>query len=698
MKKNLRSKQQRAARARATLPGQCLVGAALLVGVSVARGAEQDNSVFEGGTNTFNNWIEFSAGGLITDGSQSRAEQARRLPARAFGGIEDLHYQGTAATNVTFTVDGRGIYDNDDYNLTLGLKREEKWFLRFNAQNFRTWYDGDGGYYPPGSIWYPLADSAMGLDRGQVSFEGGLTLKKLPSINFKYTHQYRDGEKSSTIWGQTHPLLTSLTRGLSPSFYDIDEKRDIFELNLTHRIKTTDVGLGLRYETGDLNNARYTTQFPGEPTERKLTSRDATSYDNVSVHAFSETWLKKNLFFSSGYLFANVCSDFSGNRIYGSDFDVSYAPNALNGAGYNNLDGTGSKQEHVLNLNLMYNRSNHLTITPSIRVQKEDWNADSGTFQTLGNNTPGFLASNTDGDSLDVRERLDIRYTGLTNTVLYAQGEWTEGEGNLSENGGIYLGGPIQRRTEDSRWFQKYTAGCRVYPAKNVTVDVGGYYKLNAYDYDHTLDSTANNSANRYPAYLTFRDFETYDGYARLTLRPLPNLTWVTRYEYQESLIHTEPDSVSGLAKEEASDMTSHIFAQNVSWSPWSRLYLQLGFNYVDSVTVTPASDFTQAILNAQNNYWTINFNSGLVLDNKTDLNIGYTYYRADDYTDNSLVGLPLGAGAEEHGISATISRRINQHLRVTLRYGFYHSEDEPSGGNSSYDAHVLFASAQYRF
>jgi hypothetical protein len=144
--------------------------------------------------------------------------------------------------------------------------------------------------------------------------------------------------------------------------------------------------------------------------------------------------------------------------------------------------------------------------------------------------------------------------------------------------------------------------------------------------------------------------------------------------------------------------MTSHIFAQNVSWSPCSRLYLQAGFNYVVSETKTPTSDYTQTVLNSENNYWTLNFNSGLVLDNKTDLNLGYTYYRADDYTDNSTVGVPYGAGAEEHGITATIARRLTERLRLTLRYGFYHSEDETSGGHNNYEAHVLFSSLQYRF
>lgn len=707
MKKKSHGKKNRRLKT-ATWHKHWLVGAALLVSFGAVRAAEEkeeaeeaeepDNSIFEGGTNTFNNWLTFSAGGMLIDGKNAQAQQARRLPDGAFGGIEDFHYATEIAKKTTLTADGRGIYDHD-YNLSFALEREETWFLRLHFENYRTWYNGNGGYYPPGNLWYPLAESALGLDRGEISVEGGLTLKKWPALNFKYSHLTREGEKSSTSWGQTHPMLNAVTRGLSPSFYDIDETRDIFELNAKHKIKSTDVGLGLRYETGDLDNARYISQYSGEPTARKVTNREGTSYDLFNVHAFSETWLKKNLFLSSGYLYANLDSDYSGSRIYGTDFDVGYAPNGLNGAGYFGLNGGAQKQEHVVNLNLMYNPAKPWTVVPSIRVRREDWNANSGAFQTLGNNVPGFLASNTDGDALDVRERLDVRYTGITNCVLYAQGEWTQGEGDLDELGGIYLGGPIQRESESSRWFQKYSAGVRLYPARSVHLDFGGYYKKNSYDYDHNIDSTGNAAGgNRYPAFVVMQDFETYDGYTRLTLRPLPNLTLVSRYEYQLSTIHTKPDGNSGFAEVEASEMTSHIIAQNVSWAPWSRVSFQVGFNYVLSETETPTSDYTQAVLDAQNNYWTLNFNSGLVLDNQTDLNLGYTYYRADNYTDNSASGLPLGSGAEEHGVTATVVRRLSERVRVSVRYGYYHAKDELYGGNNDYDAHVLFSSLQYRF
>ena len=658
---------------------------------------------FAGGTNTYNNWVELATGGMLTTGSKAQAEQDRHLSSGAFGGIQDLHYQQDVATNVTMTLDGRALFDQDDYKISLGLTRPEKWFLRFNYQEFRTWYNANGGYFPPGNVWYPYpgGDDALSVDRGEFSFEGGVTLPKGPALTFKYTYQYRDGDKSSTIWGQTHPDMIYPARGLVPSVYDIDEHRNIFELNAKQRVKATDVGLGLRYETAELNNQLQISQWPGEGTaagESKITDRQGTTYDMFSVNAFTETWLKKNLFFTTGFMFVNLDSDFSGSRIYGNDFDVNYTPNSIYGAGYTNLVGNGHNHQYVMNLNLMSVPFKNVTITPSIRVQREDWSANSSTYQTFSDNTPSLLDSNSDGDSIEVRERLDVRYTGFTNWVLHTQGEWTEGQGSLDQNGGSYLGAPIQCNTDNSLLFQKYSLGARWYPARKVTVDVGGYYKINRYNDNYDFDSTVNNSANRYPAYLVMQDFETYDGNVRLTLRPRPNVTLVSRYECQWSTVHTKPDSISGLGEVESSEMISHIIAENVSWAPWSWLYLQTGFNYVLSKTHTPTSDYTQAVLDSENNYWTVNFNTGLVLDDKTTLDVGYTYYEADDYTDNSAYGVAYGPGVKDHAVTATIVRRLSERLRLTLRYAYYHSEDDPSGGNNNYDAHVLYSSLQYRF
>lgn len=658
---------------------------------------------YEGGAETYNNWIEFGVGGFFVDGNRGQFQQNRRTSGDAFGGIQDFHYQQDLGKGTSLVTDGRALFDEEDYRLTLAITREKLGYVRFSYEEFRTWYNAHGGYYPPTGGWYQRDDDARALDRGEISFEAGLTLDKIPSITFRYQRSFRDGVKNSTIWGLTHPAGDSLVRGINPSVKDLDEYTDSFALDARHQVKSTALGLGLRYETGEIDNQLRVQQWPGESLERKLTDRQETSFDLFNVHAFTESWIKPNLLFSTGFSYTDLDNDFSGSRIYGSDFDVGYTPNALNSVGYYGLGGGSRLHEYVLNLNLMAKPAQHFTIVPSIRVQREDTDANASGMETFGTAAAVPFSADSERGVLDVRERLDLTYTGVTNWVFHARAELTQGDGNLEENGGLVpinnIGtAPIRRETDDERFFQKYSGGVRWYPARAMNIDAGGYYKLNHYEYDHDTDSTPNDSPNRYPAYLVMQDFETYDANVRLTLRPHRKVSTVTRYEYQWSTINTKPDSASGLGEVETSQMRSHIFAQDLTYTPWSRLYLQAGFNYVVSETETPASEVTQAILDAENNYWTLSFNTGLVLDDKTDLKLGYTYYQADNYDDNSLDGLPLSSGASEHGITATLTRRINKHLRVMLKYGYYHYEDSLYGGNTDYDAHLVYSSLQYRF
>ena len=101
----------------------------------------------------------------------------------------------------TLTVDGHALFDQNDYKLTLDLRREDFGYIRVDVSDYRTWYNGAGGYYPPTGVQYQLPDDDLYLDRGMFSFEAGLTPKDLPKVVFKYTHSYRDGDISSTIWG-----------------------------------------------------------------------------------------------------------------------------------------------------------------------------------------------------------------------------------------------------------------------------------------------------------------------------------------------------------------------------------------------------------------------------------------------------------------------------------------------------------------
>src|SRR5215210_6623912 len=70
--------------------------------------------MFEGGTNAYNNWIDWSVGGFFTGGNKAQFQQRQRTSNRAFGGIEDFHYQQEVSKTTTFSADGRALFDNDD--------------------------------------------------------------------------------------------------------------------------------------------------------------------------------------------------------------------------------------------------------------------------------------------------------------------------------------------------------------------------------------------------------------------------------------------------------------------------------------------------------------------------------------------------------------------------------------------------------
>jgi hypothetical protein len=119
--------------------------------------------------------------------------------------------------------------------------------------------------------------------------------------------------------------------------------------------------------------------------------------------------------------------------------------------------------------------------------------------------------------------------------------------------------------------------------------------------------------------------------------------------------------------------------------------------NYVLDTTESAVTDLGP-VEPARNDYFNVTCSVGFVLDDRTDLQAQYSYYLADNFRDVSSVTQPYGAGTEEHGVLATLVRRISPRLRMTFRYGFFTSRSELGGGFNDYDAHLLYTSAQYLF
>ncbi len=648
------------------------------------------------------NWIELGAGGTFTDGSKGAYQERSGLPHGAFGGVESFHYERELTEGYvlpkggTLKLDGRGIFDNHDYSIRLELDYPEKGYFKAGYSEFRTWHNGSGGFYPPTDAWFQPEDDTLAIDRGTLWFEGGLRLPNWPEITLRYERQTRDGETASLAWGES---ASAAGRRIVPASWDIDEVRDIFAVDAQHILGTTTLRLGVRYEIQNQDDRQHTRRSPNETTDRRGTQQNGLDSDLFNIHASVENWIRDNVLFTVGYSFTDLDTDLSGYRVFGTAYDPDFGQRLPDPNSFEGLEGGSQLHQHVANLNFLYLPWESFAVIPSVRIENQDLDSVSHYGQPAAPLTPNQFRAASDRGLLDVSEALEVRYSGVTNWVFFARGSWLEGQGDLKESWDNLSTGAnvLGRSTDDDRLSQKYAAGLNWYPLHRFNLGAGYYYKLRNNDYDNTADTTSNapGSNNRYPAFLVAQDFETHDVNAKATWRPLNNLTLVARYDFQFSTIDTQGDNLQSV---ESAQMTSHILGGSVSWVPLNRLYLQGNVNYVKDQTDTPADTITGAVQDSQNDYWNGSLTAGLALDEKTDLSATYFYYRADNYSDNSAVGLPYGIGLEEHGATASLSRELSRRIRWTLRYGYFTSNDQTSGGNNDYDAHMVYSTVQYRF
>ncbi len=667
-------------------------------GVSPAPAAEEE---------PFTNWIELSIGGVVTHGDKAQFQQRHGVNTDVFGGIGDFHYEQDLGKRGSLKIDGHALFGNQDYAGRVQLSFPDIGYIDIGYNQFRTFYDGNGGYFPGNGQFFRLYDNELSLDRGDVWVELGLRMPNLPAITFRYEHTFRNGQKDSTEWGDTNLTGVFGTRNIVPTFLGIDEKRDVFTLDVKQTVGNTDLGLGLRYELTDNNNTRNIRRRPGETSDRFLTERETVSSDLFSAHVFSETRFTEGVLLTAAYSFTTLDSDIGGTRIYGASYDSVFDPFFVNrqtrDEGFINLTGGGQLTQNVAALNLSWNPVKDLVIVPSIRFEHEDLSNVSSFIETnvsSGVTTQDPLEVQSDHDYWNVTESLEMRYTGIRNWSFYASGEWLQEDGTLNETEIALDTGAIDlaRRTNSTIFNQKYKIGAIWYAMPRLNIATQYYFKKRNYDYDHPIDSTDNvpPSGDRYPAFLINQNFETNDFNVRTTWRPCSNVTLVGRYDFQLSTIDNQGDF---LAEVQSAEITTHILSGTMTWTPLSRLYIQGTVHYVLSETNTPADQALPGIiLDFQNDYWNGTFSVGYVINDTTNVQADYFYYRADNFVNNAAFSQPYGAGAEEHAATVTLSKQFNRSLRGSLKYGYYSNQDDTSGGYNNYQAHLLAASLQFRF
>jgi hypothetical protein len=689
----------------------------------------------------YKNWIELGIGGTIVNGDNAQFEQEHRLPANtAYGGIQDLHFEQTFDKNGLFSVDGHALWDFNDYDIKVELSKPNVGYIKAGFSEFRSWYDGNAGFLPTqGGTWFPPPFPEMHIDRGGAWIELGLRVPDWPEITIRYEHEFRFGQKDSTVWGDTN--LTGITppfnstRKIVPSFRNIDETRDIVSLEASKTFGNTDVLLGMRYEHNDndysLNFERGAGQLPPvvppPGQQRKVTQTQNDDVDLFSGHGITVTRFSDSLWFTAGYSYTTLQNDLSGSRITGLHWDEAFGEPVptLNQRDHAFIDLAGIAQikENLFNANLFWMPLESLAILTGFRYTHENVDNES-TFlaEEPEQNKPPFTPLNPErgfhygppepasgfrtADYDRFAQRLELRYTGINNWLFYAEGEWEEDCGHVNEFQSIDevdegLPKPLDKDTH--ALGQKYTAGATWYPTMRISLAGQYFHRIASYNEDIITGV--------FPR-LIDQDWNIDDFNIRITFRPkiparLGTLSLVTRYDFVHTTIDGQWEVFSDgelLAEEQTGVIKKHVISEALTWNPLARFYLQANFSYVLNQTDTPANNIElvpnegATVVNFRNDYWTVTSGAGYIIDDKTNLYSDFSFYCANDHFKNALVAVPYGEGATEYTASATITRQLTKQMRLLLRYGYFNYRDDTYGGHNNYRGHSIYSSLQFRF
>lgn len=720
-------------------------------GKSAAQPAQEDTD--------YSNWVNLTLGGMVLGGDQAQFRQQNHTSSGpVFGGIEDMHYEKTLGKNTQLTIDGHAIFDNSDYKIKLGLSKPDLGYINAGYTQFRTWSDDNGGYIQSTGQFFPgLNNNDMALDHGDIWVEIGLRDPNLPEMTVRYDHDYRYGQESSTEWGTVYvgtPTAAGTNqRKAYPSFWDINETRDILSFDATKTVfGNTDLTLGMRYEynrnndTFNEDNLTYRATSPGLQYNAYTSQVNDLDLNLFDGHYSSVTRLNDNFWFTTGYCYTAMDSNTGATRLTGTTGSLTAFDPLHPLAGFTMANGASVSQEQIINLSLMWVPIKDLTIIPAVRIGVENINSNSpyiSTGTSVAISGTNYVATSSNHYN-DVEESLDIRYTGIDNILLYFRGNWDEQTGDYDQtqtigtniNGGtvtVVRHAPfsplvlpvtgfnsVSQAANNTYLSQKYALGANWYPLTHLNLAVQYYFQDEQSNYLWTpqtiLSGTVINSianAGKNMGVISAEDLVTNDVNARVTWRPINSLALVTRYDMQyitmyNSGIGSSTTPSSYLPGTQSANIANNMFTECITWNPLPRLYVEGNGSLVFSQTDTPAaainltggtpSQHTPSVLNFSNNYYEVSCDVGFIIDDKTDLHADYTFYRACNYDNNISAGMPYGAGAIENTVSVGIVRKITKNISASLKYSYISYYDQTSGSNDSYTANMIYSGLQFRF
>jgi hypothetical protein len=635
------------------------------------------------------------------------------------GGLKDFELVEKKSARDTVRVEGRILPAEHDYRTSVSYERHDLGYARFGWEQYRKYYDDEGGDFPALNIIPYRLDQELHLDMGKAMFELGLNKPNWPRIKLGYEYQYKEGAKSSLTWGsvgsQPPEFTQADSRNIFPAYKDVDEHAHLIHLDIDHEFPVVRLLNNFQAEFYNQNDALHEVSYFNPDTgnaDRLVLVKERYEHFQAANAFRLEKQVSPWLYLSAGYLFAKLDGD--------SLFNASTLVSPLSMAGYAVDDKFWlshqillDQQTHTFNLNTLLGPWDGLNLTAGVQ---NEWMSQHG-FGDVSLNEgdptdpfyfieqPAILRSDMDRVTTD--EQVGARYTKIPYTVFYAEGRFQQeamGQSEEMNETPSVLGHDFLQNTDVSGDLEEYRTGFDFSPWRKISLNASFRHRDKQTDYNHltrlTRSETGIGAYDGYPAFIKSRDIISDEFQTKLAYRPFPWWKATLTYQLAATDYKTDTESVAGDVSPGgglmAASYNSSIYSINNTFTPWRRLCLSGTFSYRDGRTKTAFNGIAGTVP-YEGDVFSVIASATYVLTDKTDLDANYSFSKADYRQNNAASALPLGIDYGWHSMMAGVRHEISKNMTARLQYGFFRYVEPTSGNAADYDAHAIFATLLVR-
>jgi len=620
-------------------------------------------------------------------------------------GVEEFYSFYRLPNDITVKMEGKAIPADNDYEGVVIVKKKEVGQIKFDYQEFRKYYDRTGGVYHPfnltrGDYTLRVGDAVkdLELDIGHFGVEAELDIPDFPKVVIGYEREFKNGAKSRLTWGDV--VQSGVTRKIAPSYQDVSEVADTFDLKVNHTVKGYDIKSEQKFEIVKSDNTRVEKYFGADSDAtagNKLIRRQQQkpeAHTFSSIFGIAKWFLKDKIYTSAGYRYAQVHNkewedirEFDEN---GNPRSFANAENRFGNIATNHFHSNTWVASMMAKITKWFNVGTKVKTEFLNRRGESTYNVE--TTDPPDNRINRFDVSDTRMSGYRWGQGITARFTAIPRTAIYTELELEQDRLPMSENrdsiGGQSAASASEvfiRETITNIQRGVMTVGGHVAPFSFMRLTSHFRRTLKMTDYDdiyETVSSGVSKSAFFDSQHVYVNEFMT-----RLALTLTKYLQPSFRFVGRDTNYRTNVEALAGVDTE----TTSNNFIFDFTSQPVENVMILGSYSKLMSNTNTPAAGALRGNnpgFNANVDTWTLS-TSYMPRENLSFIQ-SVQYARADNFNDFTAIGLPIGSDYRKLDLEAGLKWNVNEKVTVEPKYGLYYYLANSNAEFGDYIAHLI--------